>query len=237
MPDETETRENVLPEDVKFLATEYLRLWTDAGVELPHLSRLADKVACLGASGQRTLESVREWLGNCQRCRLSGQRAQIVFGSGNPKAHVMFVGEGPGAEEDRQGLPFVGRAGQLLTKIIEAMGLTRQEVYITNVVKCRPPENRAPQPDEIAECLPFLKAQIEAIQPKLIVALGLHAATTLTGLNQTISSLRGRFHPLAWNSEILVMPTYHPAYLLRNPSGKKLVWEDMKKVQAKMRAS
>lgn len=146
----------------------------------------------------------------------------------------MFVGEGPGADEDREGLPFVGKAGQLLTKIIEAMGYHREACYIANVVKCRPPENRTPLPFEIDECSPFLKAQIEAVNPRFIVALGGCAAATLLKTTSGISSLRGRLHPLPWNPAIRVMPTYHPAYLLRNPDAKRLVWEDVKQVKSQL---
>lgn len=142
----------------------------------------------------------------------------------------MFVGEGPGANEDKTGLPFVGRAGDLLTKIIEAMSLNRDQIYIANVVKCRPPGNRVPLPEEIEQCLPFLKAQIEVIKPEIIVALGLTASSTLSGQDCTMGELRGKFHPLLWDTKISVMATYHPAYLLRNPNAKKIVWEDMKLV-------
>lgn len=182
----------------------------------------------------QTLAEVRNWLGECTRCGLCKERKQIVFGAGNEKSPLLFVGEGPGADEDEQGLPFVGKAGQLLNKIIEAMGYDRAKFYIANTVKCRPPENRAPTFEEIQQCLPFLKAQIEVIQPKYIIALGLHAATTLTGQNIAISNLRGRFHKLAWNPDIMVMPTYHPAYLLRNPGAKKMVWDDVRQVKTKL---
>lgn len=182
----------------------------------------------------KSLEAVRAVLGECRRCGLCQERKQIVFGSGSAQSPLLFVGEGPGADEDAQGLPFVGKAGGLLTKIIEAMGYQRDAFYIANVVKCRPPENRAPQPEEIAACLPFLRAQIEVIRPRYIIALGLYAATTLTGRSSAISALRGRFHPLQWNPEIQVMPTYHPAYLLRNPAAKKMVWEDVKQVKTEL---
>lgn len=179
-----------------------------------------------------SLESVREELGDCRRCKLHEQRTNIVFGVGNPKARLVFVGEGPGEDEDLQGEPFVGRAGQLLTKMIEAMGLKRGDVYICNVVKCRPPENRPPQPDEILTCRPFLEKQIDTIKPEIIVALGTHAAQTLLNTPEKISALRGRFH--RYRNNILLMPTFHPSYLLRSPEKKKEVWEDMKTVLAKL---
>jgi DNA polymerase len=182
----------------------------------------------------KTLGDVQKWLGNCKRCCLCQERNQIVFGSGSEKASLMFVGEGPGAEEDKQGLPFVGRAGQLLTKIVEAMELSREEVYIANIVKCRPPSNRVPEPNEIEQCLPFLKAQIDIVKPKLIVALGLTAARALTESDTTMALLRGRFHSVSWKTDLRVLPTYHPAYLLRNPSAKKIVWEDMKLVKTEL---
>jgi uracil-DNA glycosylase len=177
-----------------------------------------------------SLDAVRAELGDCRRCGLCERRTQIVFGVGNPKAELVFVGEGPGAEEDAQGIPFVGAAGQLLTKMIEAMGFARSDVYICNVVKCRPPGNRNPEPEEIAACEPFLKAQIAAIQPKAIVALGKFAAQTLLRDQTAISRLRG-----LWRSycDIPLMPTFHPAYLLRNPSDKKLAWADLKQVMGK----
>ena len=175
-----------------------------------------------------TLEAVREELGDCRRCKLHPTRTNIVFGTGNPKAKLAFVGEGPGRDEDLQGKPFVGLAGQLLTKIIQAIQLTREEVYITNIIKCRPPGNRNPEPDEINACEPFLIKQLEVIRPKLICALGTFAAQTLLKTEERISLLRGRFHQY---QGIPLMPTYHPAYLLRNPNFKRDVWEDMKKIK------
>lgn len=173
------------------------------------------------------LEAVREELGDCQRCSLGGLRKNLVFGAGNPRAALVFVGEAPGADEDRAGEPFVGRAGQLLTKIIEAMGLTRQDVYICNILKCRPPGNRNPETAEIAACEPFLIRQLQAIAPRAICALGTFAAQTLLKKDVPITALRGRFHNYAG---LKVMPTYHPAYLLRNPAAKKLVWEDVQMI-------
>jgi len=175
-----------------------------------------------------TLKSVQEELGNCQRCKLATTRTNIVFGVGNPHASIVFVGEGPGEDEDLQGEPFVGRAGQLLTKIIKAMGFERKDVYICNVVKCRPPGNRNPELDEIAACRPFLEKQLDAIKPKIIVALGTHAVQTLLNTEEKITALRGRFR---WYRDgIQIMPTFHPSYLLRNEGKKKEVWEDMKMV-------
>ena len=177
------------------------------------------------------LQEVRAHLGDCTRCKLHSGRKNIVFGVGSPEARLMFVGEGPGADEDEQGEPFVGRAGQLLTQIIKAMGFTREQVYIANVVKCRPPENRNPEPDEIEQCSPFLRAQIEAIRPEVIVTLGKFATQTLLGTETPISRVRGRFHQVGSTA---VMPTFHPSYLLRNPAAKREVWEDMKLVMARL---
>jgi uracil-DNA glycosylase family 4 len=175
------------------------------------------------------LRAIREELGDCTRCKLHGGRTTLVFGVGNPRADLMFVGEGPGADEDVQGIPFVGRAGQLLTQIIKAMGYERDDVYIANVVKCRPPGNRNPEPDEIAQCQPFLLRQIEAVSPRAIVALGKFAAQTLLQTTDPITRLRGRFYRVAATP---LMPTFHPSYLLRNPSAKREVWDDMKQVMA-----
>jgi len=177
------------------------------------------------------LTEIRTELGDCQRCKLHTGRTNIVFGVGNPDARLMFVGEGPGADEDEKGEPFVGRAGQLLTQIIKAMGLERDDVYIANVVKCRPPGNRNPEPDEIDACSPFLQAQIASIRPTVIVALGKFAAQTLLKTETPISRLRGQFH---LRDGIAVMPTFHPSYLLRNPAAKREVWEDMKMVMKKL---
>jgi DNA polymerase len=169
---------------------------------------------------------------NCRSCKLAGHRKNVVFDDGNRDSPLMFVGEGPGEEEDRQGLPFVGQAGQLLNKMIQAMGLGRDRVYIANVVKCRPPENRNPDRDEIAACGDFLKRQIELVRPRVIVALGTFAAQSLLASTQPIGKLRGEFHALEFveGLETRVMPTYHPAFLLRNPNMKKPVWEDLQKV-------
>jgi uracil-DNA glycosylase family 4 len=178
-----------------------------------------------------TLLKIREDLGECTRCKLHKGRNKIVFGDGNPRAELVFVGEGPGADEDAQGLPFVGRAGKLLTQMIEAMGLQRKDVYICNVVKCRPPENRAPEPDEVAACSPFLIRQIDSIHPKVIVCLGATAAKTILNTTRGISQFRGEW--LEWRGHKL-MATYHPAYLLRNPPAKADVWKDLQKVMAEL---
>jgi uracil-DNA glycosylase len=178
------------------------------------------------------LETARMELGDCCRCALSRIRHRIVFGEGNPDADLVFVGEAPGADEDEQGRPFVGSAGQLLTKIIAAMELRREDVYICNILKCRPPGNRNPLPDEISACEPFLIRQLEAIRPKVICALGSFAAHTLLKTEAPISALRGHFHRY---QGIPLMPTYHPAYLLRNPGAKKQVWEDVREIMKILR--
>lgn len=177
----------------------------------------------------RKLAVLGEAASTCIKCRLSESRTRVVFGTGNVFADLMFIGEGPGYEEDQQGLPFVGKAGQLLTKIIEAIRLTREDVYITNIVKCRPPENRTPRQDEIFICTTnYLKHQIEWIRPKIICALGNVAAQSLLNTTRGISALRGRFHDY---DGIKLMPTFHPAYLLRNPGDKAKCWQDMKKIR------
>jgi uracil-DNA glycosylase len=186
-------------------------------------------------SSEEALQAIRSDIGDCTRCKLHRLgRRQIVFGVGNPSADLMFVGEAPGADEDVQGIPFVGRAGQLLTKIIEAIGLRREDVYIANVIKCRPPENRNPEPDEVETCEPFLFEQIDRIAPKVIVALGTFAAKALLKTQEPISRLRGR----AFNYRgATLIPTFHPAFLLRSPERKRDVWEDMKKVRALLQES
>ena len=184
----------------------------------------------IARSAQEVLAAIREDLGECSRCKLHLQgRTQIVFGVGNPSAEVMFVGEAPGADEDIQGEPFVGRAGQLLTKMIEAMGFRRDEVYIANVLKCRPPGNRNPEPDEIAQCEPFLFRQIASIQPKVIIALGAFAARTLLKTQDPISRLRGRVYDYRGAQ---LIPTFHPSFLLRSPGYKREAWDDLKKALA-----
>ncbi|HWC65513.1 MAG TPA: uracil-DNA glycosylase [Thermoanaerobaculia bacterium] len=179
-------------------------------------------------AGFSSLPALAEFAAGCPRCKLSASRTHLVFGQGNAKADLMFVGEAPGADEDAQGLAFVGRAGQLLTKIIEAIGMTRDDVFIANVLKCRPPENRNPEADEVAACLPYLREQIRLISPRIIVTLGTFATQAILETELSIGRLRGRFHPLG---PVRVMPTYHPAFLLRSPERKKDVWEDMKKVR------
>jgi len=181
-----------------------------------------------GAGQEETLADIRKDLGNCRRCGLYRSRKNIVFGAGNPNARLVFVGEAPGYEEDMVGEPFVGAAGQLLTKIIKAINLSRGDVYICNVIKCRPPGNRNPKPEEIATCSPFLFRQLHAIKPKVICTLGTFAAQTLLQTKAPISELRGHFFTY---QGIMVMPTYHPAFLLRNPEKKREVWEDMQNIQ------
>jgi DNA polymerase len=183
----------------------------------------------LSRDAAEALNAIRADIGDCTRCKLHGLgRRQIVFGVGNPNADLMFVGEAPGADEDVQGIPFVGRAGQLLTKIIEAIGLKREDVYIANVIKCRPPQNRNPEPDEVDTCEPFLFQQIDVIKPKVIVALGKFGAQTLLRTLDPISRLRGRVYDFRGAK---LVPTFHPAFLLRNPASKREVWEDMKLVR------
>jgi uracil-DNA glycosylase family 4 len=183
----------------------------------------------LSRNAQEALAAVRADIGDCTRCKLHALgRKQIVFGVGNPNADLMFVGEAPGGDEDIQGIPFVGRAGQLLTKIIEAIGLKRDDVYIANVIKCRPPQNRNPEPDEVQTCQPFLFRQIDIIKPRVIVALGKFGAQTLLETSDPISRLRGRIYDYRGAK---LVPTFHPAYLLRNPASKREVWEDMKLVR------
>jgi DNA polymerase len=174
------------------------------------------------------LPALEKFLEGCQRCKLGKTRTNLVFGQGNARAELMFVGEAPGRDEDEQGLAFVGRAGQLLTKIIEAIGKKREDVFIANVLKCRPPNNRNPEPDEVATCHPFLDEQVRLIAPKVIVTLGTFAAQALLGTDESIGRLRGRWQTA---KGVRVMPTFHPAFLLRSPERKKDVWEDMKLVR------
>lgn len=212
--------------------------------ELPHLPDEASLPVCPVSSAagetpakpcrQECLEEIRADLGDCKRCALSKKRQHIVFGGGNERARLVFVGEAPGREEDKQGIPFVGEAGHLLDRMLFAMGLQRDDIYICNVQKCRPPNNRDPQPDEIAACEPFLVRQLAAIRPRVIVTLGRFAAQTLLREKQAISRLRGRWHAY---EGIPLMPTYHPAYLLRNPASKREVWEDLKQVMSRLRDS
>lgn len=182
---------------------------------------------------RETLDQIREDLGDCQRCKLAGGRKTVVFGQGNPHAEVVFVGEGPGADEDEQGLPFVGRAGQLLNRMIQFIGMKREDVYICNVVKCRPPGNRTPERDEVETCSPFLLRQIEAIQPRLVCCLGAPAMKTLLGIKEGITRVRGKFFDYG-NTKALV--AYHPAYILRNPREEKILREDFEKIREFLRS-
>ncbi|HYA90126.1 MAG TPA: uracil-DNA glycosylase [Thermodesulfobacteriota bacterium] len=203
----------------------YLGYLKEMGISfLPALVQNSEKAILPGIL---TLADVREELGDCKRCKLHRTRRTIVYGEGNEKASLMLIGEAPGYDEDVQGRPFVGKAGQLLTKILQSINLPREEVYITNIVKCRPPQNRNPEPDEIRSCNPFLVKQITAIQPKIICALGSFSAQTLLKTDTKITALRGRLYDL---EGIKVVPTYHPAFLLRNPERKREVWKDMKKI-------
>jgi len=208
------------------------------GEPSPAESRLRDVTSepiALLRSAAEALTTIRTDIGDCTRCKLHRLgRRQVVFGVGNPEADLMFVGEAPGGDEDVQGIPFVGRAGQLLTKIIEAIGLTRDDVYIANVIKCRPPENRNPEPDEVETCEPFLFRQVDVIAPKVIVALGTFAAKTLLKTNDPISRMRGRVYDYRGAK---LIPTFHPAFLLRSPERKRDVWEDMKKVRSLLQGS
>jgi uracil-DNA glycosylase len=207
-----------------------VRPGSDLDLTLPTQNLQSEAPLTFSRNATEALVAVREDIGDCTRCKLHTLgRKQIVFGVGNPAADLMFVGEAPGADEDEQGIPFVGRAGQLLTKIIEAIELRRDDVYIANIIKCRPPQNRNPEPDEVASCEPFLFRQIDVIKPKVIVALGKYAAQTLLRTETPISRLRGRLFDYRGAK---LIPTFHPAYLLRNPSSKREVWEDMKLVKS-----
>jgi len=196
---------------------------------MPELVAMPEVTA--SAEPVETLESVCADLGDCQRCKLAPTRTNIVFGSGNPHAELVFVGEAPGFDEDQQGLPFVGAAGQLLTKIIESTGVKREDTYICNILKCRPPDNRNPEPDEVEQCSPFLKRQLAAIKPKIVCCLGKFSAQYLLQSTDSITRLRGRFHDV---DGMRVIATFHPAYLLRSPEKKREVWEDMKAIRAEL---
>jgi DNA polymerase len=182
-------------------------------------------------SSRQTLKEIREELGDCRRCKLAGTRNLIVFGDGSPQARLMFIGEGPGAEEDVQGLPFVGAAGQLLNNMLSKLGLRREEVYIANVVKCRPPGNREPESDEVAACLPFLAKQIDSLRPRVIVTLGRVATQALLNTQTPLTRLRGQWQHY---QHIPVMPTFHPSYLLRLPRERQKTWEDMQLVMEQL---
>ena len=217
-------------------ARSQLEYLSDLGVEnLPGNAADSEPMQDLGImpSQDETLEAIREDLGDCQRCGLGASRKKLVFGVGNPNARLVMVGEAPGREEDQKGEPFVGEAGRLLDRILLAMGMQRADVYICNVLKCRPPDNRDPQPEEVATCETFLVRQIAAIKPQVIVGLGRFAVQSLLQSKVPISRIRGE-----WQSYqgIPLMPTYHPAYLLRNPEGKRDVWEDMKEVMRRLNA-
>ncbi len=217
-------------EDVIRSVKAYLELERESGMEECILSSIP-KMYVKDKKETNDLGQLRKEVLGCTKCDLSRTRKNVVFGSGNPNANLMFIGEAPGEEEDIQGLPFVGRAGQLLTKIIEAMGFSRQDVYIANILKCRPPNNRGPLPTEILACEENVRRQIETIKPKVICTLGKFASQTLLRTQSSITALRGRFQEY---NGIKVMPTFHPAYLLRNPQDKKLVWEDMKKIKKEL---
>jgi DNA polymerase len=209
-------------------AADELEFFRDLGVKDLFVAASAAAATSTQPGTNRDLPALRAFLDGCMRCKLGGTRTNIVFGQGNPNADLMFVGEAPGRDEDEQGLAFVGRAGQLLTKIIEAIGLTRDDVYIANCVKCRPPNNRNPEPDEIQTCRPFLDEQIRLVSPKVIVTLGTFATQAILGTDDSISRLRGRWQTARG---VRVMPTFHPAFLLRSPDRKKDVWHDMKLVR------
>jgi len=214
----------------------YLEELRESGVDALPYAESSTGVAVLSraedSNAQPTgLEKIRSELLDCGRCALGAARTNLVFGVGNPQARVVFVGEAPGRDEDLKGEPFVGEAGQLLTKIIQAMGFARDEVYICNVLKCRPPNNRNPQPDEIEQCEPFLLRQVQAVGPEVIVCLGTFATHTLLKTREPISKLRGRFHDY---HGIPLMPTFHPAFLLRNPGMKREVWSDVQQVMKRL---
>lgn len=226
---ETVTQVRGLLEDLQRLGVDEIPLEADLGARpVCGLAEAGSSTDCRA----ETLEEISSDLGDCQRCGLSKGRNHIVFGAGNASARLVLVGEAPGREEDLQGLPFVGEAGQLLERILFAMGLKREDVYTCNVQKCRPPKNRDPRPEEVAACVPFLQRQLTALQPQVIVTLGCLAAHTLLDTTQPLNSLRGQ-----WQSYrgIAVLPTYHPAFLLRNPAAKREVWEDMKQVMNRLR--
>ena len=224
------------PSDIRHLDPPHLPI-SDTEPSIPHVesspprraSPTRDKLPVLNKSV--ALAEIRDDIGECTRCRLHKGRTKLVFGVGNVNADIMFVGEGPGADEDKQGEPFVGRAGQLLNNMITAMGIKREDVYIANVVKCRPPENRTPEKDECDTCSPFLLRQIEVIQPKMIVALGAVAAKNLLGLNDSMGNLRGKIYDFHGTK---LVATYHPAYLLRDPRQKAEAWKDLQMVMREL---
>jgi uracil-DNA glycosylase family 4 len=203
----------------------------EMGLEAPNLSSSTLRYLDRGVSGFASLDELRQYIGDCRRCKLCQGRMKLVFGEGSPEAKLVFVGEGPGRDEDLAGRPFVGEAGRLLTRIVAAMGLTREEVYICNVVKCRPPKNRDPEEDEVEACLPFLREQLNLVRPQVICTLGRVAGQTLLGKEFRITRGRGSWYTFM---ETPLMPTFHPAYLLRNPSAKRQVWEDIQKVMKRL---
>lgn len=212
-----------------------LQFFKSIGVDCLEIQAVPEKKTAKAPAapdyGVGDLQGIRAEIGDCQRCKLSPLRTNIVFGSGNPQAELVFVGEAPGSDEDQQGLPFVGRAGQLLTKIIESIEIRREDVYICNVLKCRPPDNRNPEPDEVIACNPFLKKQLAAIKPRIVCCLGTFAAQNVLQTTSPISKLRGRFYDM---DGMRVIATFHPAYLLRSPDKKREVWEDMKQIRAEL---
>jgi DNA polymerase len=226
---------NELADQLQFfrdIGVDSLALWKDPTANPVAVPQIAISKETTPISEEIvTLDSIRAEIGDCQRCKLAPKRTNIVFGSGNPNAELVFVGEAPGFDEDQQGLPFVGRAGQLLTKIIESINLKREDVYICNVLKCRPPENRNPEPDEVASCNPFMKKQLAAIRPKIVCCLGTFAAQTVLQTVAPISKLRGKFYDM---DGMRIIATFHPAYLLRSPDKKREVWEDMKQIRAEL---
>lgn len=211
--------------------------WPKAPVIQPGTLQVPGAAAALPAdrtAGDGALAGLAQTATDCELCRLCEKRRTVVFGEGDPDAAVMFIGEGPGAEEDRTGRPFVGQAGQLLDRMISAIGLRRQQVYITNIVKCRPPGNRDPRDDEVAACSPYLDRQIDLIKPAVLVALGKPASHRLTGTKKPISALRGRW--VSYHG-IPLMPVFHPAYMLRTPSAKREAWEDLKKIKQRLEST
>ncbi len=210
---------------------EHLRFLREMGVGELRVPKGATRQPGTQPETREGLAEIRADLGECTRCPLHQDRHSIVFGDGNPRADLMFVGEGPGRDEDQQGRPFVGRAGKLLNQIIEAMGLRREDVYIGNIVKCRPPKNRVPQREEIDTCVPFIWRQLRAINPKIVCTLGSVAAQTILQTQTAISRIRGEFQV---RDGLVILPTYHPAYLLRNPEKKREVWNDMQLIMARL---
>ncbi len=229
MNEQSNSKDNLPPQDPSETIRQWLEAYRDLGITEFYRQEIAAKTDDVGPEKLKLLEELRlKEIGNCLRCKLHKKRKTIVFGEGNPSAELMLIGEAPGADEDQQGRPFVGRAGQLLMQMIKAIGFQRSDVYIANVLKCRPPENRNPETDEIAECSPFLYKQISIIQPKLIIALGTFAAQLILNSKSSISSLRSRVYDMPFGR---VVATYHPSLLLRSPQKKPEAWEDLKLVK------